>query len=211
MASRKSVGARYRLRLYDRTMARYRTLALLLAILQLVLWIMLINGMVSWPSTRGAPWLLAGGLVSAAYTMFAWIGPLTSYVQPRQNHIRVQTPIYRLNISYRRILNVRPVDFTKTFPPFQQPRRDRKTLRSFSGNTAVGIDMHAWPFRRWVLKLFLSRYNLAPDRPGLIFLTDDWIHLSNDISARIDDYRTDRIERPKSTGFSAADILNHDS
>jgi hypothetical protein len=71
--------------------------------------------------------------------------------------------------------------------------------------------MHAWPFRRWVLKLFLSRYNLAPERPGFIFLADDWIELSNAISAQIDDYRSDQIQRPKSPGFSAADILNHDS
>jgi hypothetical protein len=191
-------------------MARYRRLALLLAILLLVLWIMLLNDMVSWPAPRNAPWVLAGGLVSAAYAFFAWIGPLTSYVQPRQNHVRVQTPIYRLNISYRRISSVRPVDFTKTFPPNLQPHRDRRVLRSFSGSTAVGIDMHAWPFRRWVLKLFLSRYNLAPDRPGLIFLADDWIQLSNDISAKVDDFRTDQIERPKSPGFSAADILNHE-
>jgi hypothetical protein len=62
-----------------------------------------------------------------------------------------------------------------------------------------------------VLKLFLSRYNLAPDRPGLIFLADDWIQLSNDISAMIDDHRSDQTQRPKSPGFSAADILNHES
>ncbi|MGD8850188.1 MAG: hypothetical protein PVF18_10720 [Anaerolineales bacterium] len=211
MLKGKQVGRRFHLRLYDRMMARYRKLALLLAILFLALWIMLRNDMVSWPSAQNAPWILAGGLVSAAYTLFAWIGPLTSYVQPRQNHVRVQTPIYRLNISYRRIVGVRPVDFTKTFPPNQQPRRDRKVLRTFSGQTAVGIDMHAWPFRRWVLKLFLSRYNLAPERPGFIFLADDWIELSNAISAQIDDYRSDQIQRPKSPGFSAADILNHDS
>ncbi len=211
MAKSKNIGRRYRLRLYDRMMARYRTAALLLGILLLALWIMLRSEIVTWPAESNAPWTLAGGLVSAAYAFFAWIGPLTSYVQPRRDHVRIQTPIYRLNISYRRIHSVRPVDFTKTFPPNLQPRRDRKVLRTFSGNTAVGIDLHAWPFKRWVLKLFLSRYNLAPDRPGLIFLADDWIHLSNAITARIDDNRTDQIERPKSPGFSAADILNKDS
>lgn len=208
MSKRADIGGRFRLRLYERMMARYRTSALLLGILLLALWTMLHFEIVTWPSASNAPWVLAGGLVSAAYAFFAWVGPLTSYVQPRVNHLRIQTPIYRLNISYRRIHSVRPVDFTKTFQPNRQPRRDRKVLRAFSGNTAVGIDLHAWPFKRRVLQLFLSRYNLAPDRPGLIFLADDWIHLSNEISARIDDNRTDHIERPKSPGFSAADILN---
>ena len=211
MADTRKTGARYRLQLYDRMMSRYRIPALLLAILLLALWVMLRNQLVSWPAAGSAAWALAGGLVSAAYGLFAWFGPLTSYVQPRQDHVRIQTPIYRLNISYRRISNVRPVDFTKTFPPNLQPRRDRKVLRRFSGKTAVGIDMYAWPFRRWVLKLFLSRYNLAPDRPGLIFLAEDWIQLSNDISAKIEIYRSDKFERPKSRGFSAADILNPDS
>lgn len=208
MANQKSVGRRYRLRLYQGMMARYRNPALLLAILLLALWIMLRNGWVSWPSASSAPWALAGGLVSAAYAVFAWVGPLTSYVQPRHNHVRIQTPIYRLNVSYRRLVNVRPVDFTKTFPPNLQPRRDRKVLRQFSGRTAVGIDMHAWPFRRWVLKLFLSRYNLAPDRPGLIFLADDWIQLSNQLTAHVDAHRTSQIERPGTPGISVADILN---
>lgn len=192
-------------------MARYRLPALLLAILLLALWISLRAGIVKWPDQSEAPWVLAGGLVSAAYTFFAWIGPLTSYVQPRNDHLRVQTPIYRLNISYRRVDGVRPVDFTKTFPPKLQPRRDRKVLRAFSGSTAVGIDLRSWPLRRWILRLFLSRYNLAPDRPGLIFLARDRIQVSNQITARIDNYRTGRIERPGSSGFSAADILNDDS
>lgn len=197
--------------MYDRMMGRYRKSALLLGILLLVLWILLRNELISWPPASVAPLVLGGGLVSAAYGFFAWFGPLTSYIQARKDHVRIQTPIYRLNISYRRILNVRPVDFTKTFAPYLQPRRDRKVLRSFSGNTAVGIDMRAWPVKRWVLKLFLSRYNLAPDRPSFIFLAHDWIQLSNQLSARIDDYRTDQIERPKTPGISAADILNHDS
>jgi hypothetical protein len=211
LARQKTAGRRLRLRLYDRMMDRYRKPALLLAILFLTLWILLRNELISWPTARTSPWVLAGGLVSAAYGFFAWFGPLTSYVQPRQNHVRIQTPIYRLIISYRRIANIRPVDFTKTFPPKHQPRRDRKVLRGFSGNTAVGMDLYAWPMKRWILKLFLSNYNLAPDRPGLIFLADDWIQLSNQLTAKIDAYRTDQIERPKSPGFSAADILNHES
>lgn len=211
MSESKDHGRRFHLRLYERMMARYRKHAILLAILLLALWVMLRNDMISWPSSRHAPWVLAGGLVSAAYAFFAWIGPLTSYVQPRRKHLRIQTPIYRLNISFRRISNVRPVDFTKTFPPQHQPRRDRKVLRSFSGSTAVGIDLRAWPLRRWILKLFLSRYNLAPDRPGLIFLAEDWIELSNEIAAKIEVYRMDQIERRKTPGFSAGDILNADS
>ncbi len=211
MPEPKNSGSRFRLRLYDRMMSRYRRPALVLGILLLALWIMLLTDIVSWPSRENAPWLLAGGLVSAAYAFFAWIGPLTSYVQARHDHLRVQTPIYRLNISYRRVHSVRPVDFTKTFPPNLQPRRDRKVLRAFSGSTAVGIDLRAWPLRRWILRLFLSRYNLAPDRPGLIFLAQDWIQLSNEIAAQIDEHRTDKIERRKSPGFSAADILRDDS
>jgi hypothetical protein len=207
----RNQGRRFQLQLYERMMARYRRPAVLLAILLLTLWVMLRNEMIAWPPARHAPWVLAGGLVSAAYAFFAWIGPMTSYVQPRQEHLRIQTPIYRLNISFRRITSVRPVNFTKTFPPRQQPRRDRKVLLGFSGSTAVGIDMRAWPLRRWVLKLFLSRYNLAPDRPGLIFLAEDWIELSNAIAAKIEGYRSDQIEHRKPSGFSVGDILNPDS
>lgn len=206
MAQRR-VGRRHRLLLYGHVMSRYRRRALLLALLLLGLWYPVSLGLLWWPRPPADAWLLAGGAVAAAAWLFTWLGPRLAYVQPRQDHLRLQTPIYRLKISYRRIQNVRPVHLARTFPPERVPRSHRRLLEPFYGATALGVDLHGYPLPPLLLRLFLHPLFLAPDRTGLVLIVADWMALSQDLASRLDAWRTARTERGQAPISDAARIL----
>lgn len=201
---------RYHLLLYRRILNRYRPPALMLAALLLGLWFAVSRSMLPWPRPPADGWLLSGGLVSLAFWLFARFAPRWAYVQPRSDHLRVQTPIYRLKISYRRIENTRPIDFAKMFPPSQLRRREQELLKPYFGATAVDVDLRSWPIQPRILRVFLNPYFLSADQPGLVLLVEDWMALSNQLSSRIGVYRGSKREVRRGPGIGVADILRED-
>jgi hypothetical protein len=208
--SDQQIGDRFRLLLYERMIIRYRQPALTLTLLFWVLWYLVRKNILEWPPPPTAPWLMAGGLVTLIFWLFTLIAPRMAYAQPFQDHLRLQTPIYRLKISYRRIHNTRPIDFGRTFPPSTVRRSDRWLLKPFFGATALGVDVTDWPLSPGVLKLFFNRYFLAPDQPSFVILVRDWMGLSNQLSTLMNTWRGTSRERPRGPGIGVADILKED-
>ena len=206
----KDTGDRFPLLLYRRAATRHRRTALALAVMLLGLWLLVSRGLTTWPRPPADAWLLAGGFVSLAYWLFTLLGPGLAYVQPRQDHLRLQTPIYRLKISYRRLRATRPVDLARTYPPSSLPSADRSLLAPFFGRTALGIDLDELPLPRGLLRLFLSRFFFAPDQIGLLVIVDDWMALSQQLGVRVDSWRQARQERPRRQGPHAGHLLEKD-
>jgi hypothetical protein len=144
-------GDRFPLLLYNYAVSRYRRPAMLLALLLLGLWYPVSRDLLPWPKPPGDSWLLAGGVVSPAFWFFAWAGPRLAYVQPRENHLRLQTPIYRLKVSYRRILNTRAIELVKAVPPARLSAGSRRLLAPFYDRTALGIDLDGYPLHPWLM------------------------------------------------------------
>ena len=209
--STQDVGDRFRLLLYERRLSRYRQPAITLAVLLLGLWYPVSINYLDWPSPATAPWLMTGGLISLAFWLFTLLGPRLAYAQPREDHLRLQTPFYRLKISYRRIHNTRPIDFAKMFPPPMVRRRDRWLLRPFFGATALGIDVQGWPLSPTVLRIFFNRFFFAVDQPSFVLLVENWMALSNQLSSHMDAWEGTHRERPRGPGFDASDILRGDT
>ena len=209
--STQDAGDRFRLLLYQRWLSRYRQPTITLAVLLLGLWYPVSKNYLYWPPPTAAPWLMAGGLVSLAFWLFTLLGSRLAYAQPCEDHLRLQTPIYRLNVSYRRIHNTRPINFAKMFPPPTVRRVNRWLLRPFFGATALGIDVQGWPLSPTVLRLFFNRFFFAVDQPSFVLLVEDWMALSNQLSSRIDAWRGTHRERPHGPGIDAADILREDT
>jgi hypothetical protein len=208
--SDQPTGDRFRLLLYERRIKRFRQPALTLTLLLWVLWYLVKENYLEWPPPPNAPWLMAGGLVASIFWLFTLIAPRMAYAQPHADHLRLQTPIYRLKISYRRIHNTRPIDFAKTFPPSRVRRSDRWLLQPFFGATALGVDVTDWPLKPSVLRLFFNRYFFAPDQPSFVLLVQDWMALSNQLSSKMDAWRGKDRERPRGPGIDVADILRED-
>lgn len=202
-------GDRFPLLLYRAAVTRYRAPTFLLAALLLGLWLAVSLDRVAWPAPATGPWLFAGGAVSALAWLYALLAPRWAYVQPRSDHLRLRTPIYRLNISYRRVLTTRPVRIAKAFPPSGLPRAQRKLLAPFLSHTALGVDLRGFPVAPTVLHLFLHPLFIAPDRTGLILIVGDWMALSEQISDRMESRRVEQQSRRRH--FSdAARILAED-
>lgn len=201
---------RFQLLLYERRISRYRRPTLLLAILLLGLWYPVSKNFFEWPPPPSAPGLLLSGVISLVFWVFTKLSSRLAYAQPREDHLRVQTPIYRLKISYRRIENTRPFDLAKVFPPSTLKRGERWLLKPFYGATALVIDMYDWPLRPAVLRLFFNKFFLAVDQPSFVLLVEDWMTLSNKLSSLMGEWRTSRQERSRRPGISAADILREE-
>ncbi len=178
-------GYRHPLVLYKVVISRFRRPAFILSLLLLGLWLPVSRSRLSWPAPSAAPWLFAGGAVAALFWGFTLIGPQFTHAQARSNHLRIRTPIYRLNVSYRRVESTHPVKLAKEFAPGTVARGHRKLIEPFIDHTALGVDLHEYPLHPLVLRLFLHPLFLAPDRTGLVLIVDDWMKLSAEISDRM--------------------------
>jgi len=207
--NRPRAGRRYPLRLYRHVVRLQYRVVMLLAIMLLGLWLLSTTPLVKWMPEGGERWLLAGGLVASAYWLFIAIGPLTAYVQPRSDHLRIQTPVYRLKISYQRIRSTRPIDVAHIIPPSGLSRAQRRELAPFLGETALGINLTDWPLPRWLLRLFFSKWMLANDQLGLVLFTENWMDLSQELGEAMN--RERGAGEPAAQGKRiAAEILDAD-
>lgn len=198
---------RFQLSLYRQILRRHRLPSFMLALLLFFLGALTWLQWVSWPKPPTARWLLGASLIAALYWLFTLLGPILAYVQPRPDRLRLHTPFYRLNVSYRRIRNTRPVDLAQAFPPETTPRGFRRTIRHFYGMTALGIDLSSWPLPRWLLAFLLGKMMLTPDRPGLILITRDWMTLSNQLETMMSEWGEGQRQREWHPGANVADIL----
>ncbi len=199
-------GDRFPLLLYYFAVSRYRRPSMLLALLLLGLWYPVNLDLLPWPRPPADAWLLAGGFVSLAFWLFALIGPRLAYVQPREDHLRLQTPIYRLKVSYRRVLNTRAVELAKLLPPSDLSSGKRRLLAPFYDRTAVGVDLEGYPLHPLLMRLFLHDLFFAPDRTGLVLIVADWMRLSNQLSDGLQAWRDSR--RHRTAPSDAAAILD---
>lgn len=204
----QSQAERYPLLLYRAVLARLRRPIGFLTVLLAGLWAVTMLEWVRWPLPRHGPWLFAGAIVAAACWLILTIGRRMAYVQPRRDHLRLQTPFLRLKVAYQRIDHTRPVQVAKVFPPTSLSAFEQRLMLPFMGMTVLAIDLHGLPLPAWLLRLFLQRRFLAPDRDGLVLITPDWMRLSEQISDHMEGHRSHE-EQAHSAAFSdAARILS---
>lgn len=176
-------GKRHLLLVPKRTMERLWkpcfTLGVLLAVLL-------------WQAKRGPlifiPQKAHGVLVAAMvfvllFAVFAAAARNMNYVQPRANHLRIITPFLRLKISYNRIRTSYPVEFSKTYPPDQMRWAQKRFLKPFFLKTALAVKLTQYPLPHKFLRLFLARQVFLPGQSGFLFLVEDWMSLSTEISS----------------------------
>jgi hypothetical protein len=124
---------------------------------------------------------------------YSYLAQRMAWVQCRAGHLRIQTPILPLAISYARIKAVRPSRMAQVFEPAKERPGRREWMSPYWGITVLVVELTKFPVdRRW-LRLWLNRYLFAPTVTGVVLLTEDWMTLSRQIT----DYRTDWENRRK--------------
>jgi hypothetical protein len=150
--------------------------------------------------------LFVGGLCLALFAV-TYGGRFVSYVQCRPDHLRIQTPIFRLAVSYQRIHTVRPVKFGQQYPADKQRWSQRRFLEPLLGLIGVAVTVQSYPISlRW-LRVWLNDYMFTRDAPGFLFLVDDWMSLSREIDVYRDRWRDRRARAARPTVISLNPFL----
>lgn len=201
MKSRKD-GRRHLLLLYKHTMDRLWLPTLILGLVMALVWWFASVGQVPALLPPRDMWVFMGALVVLAFTLFSLLARNMSYVQAREDHLRVATPFLRLKISYRRFISGHPEVMHEIFPPSKHTKSERRSISPFYSNTAVVIEINEYPLPPPIMRLFLSKFMFSPKITGFVFLVQDWIALSTEIDSLYGIWRDAQYaSKQKSSGF----------
>lgn len=181
---RRRSGERFRLITYERMWQRWAFPCILIIPASVALW--WFAPLLSITHVLYRALALVPALIAIILLVFTFLSRRTAWVQCRPNHLRIQTPIYPLIVSYGRIKEVLPKSFSQVFNPAKEKAARRSWLRPYWGQTALVVRVSKYPVRKAWLRLWFSAYLLSPDTPGFVFLVEDWMGLSR----QIDDFRT---------------------
>jgi hypothetical protein len=119
--------------------------------------------------------------VAILVLILTYLYRLRAYVRCRERDLLVQLPFYRLTIPYTQILKSRPAELYRLFPPGDQRGTQNTFLDPLFGLTVLVIEVSNWPASHRQLRLWLSKYMLSPDRPGVVLAVRDWIALDTEL------------------------------
>lgn len=207
--SKRRRQKRFRLLLYNRLMSRLRIPSFLIAASLIGLWYGITSQWIDWLTPNKTLLLLSSGLLFFGFWVLTLLSPILAYVQILDDHLRLQTPIYRLKVPYEHIRNTRPVEVQKMFPPSKLSSNQRSILRPYYGRTALAIDLQGLPPPSFLLRLFFHRFTFSPDTLGLVLLVDDWLGLSRQLTTKVDEWRMAQSAHPTRGASDAADIIRH--
>ena len=207
MAKRKRRSkTRHRLLVYDRLGRRLRTVPLVTALAGAGLYVL------SWLAASGKFqsgnqalltifWeqrvmllLLIGGSVGL-YVLAVLLG--RSYVEPRPKALRVRAGLIPLDISYRRIKQIRVMEFGYHYPLESLRPRERALVRPFIGYACTVVDLRSWPLDRRLLRWLWSKFLFGRDGESLLLLVEDALPLNQQIDSLLVQWQT----RAKQRGY----------
>jgi hypothetical protein len=146
---------------------------------------------------------LIGALAALALSVFTLVGPRLSYAQSRPTHLGVNTPLFRLAISYSRIRATRPVAF--------DPARVRWTqavlVRPCRGRTMLAVDLKRYPVSMRWLRLCLNEFILPAEFLDLQCLVADWMALSRDIEVYRGQWKTRDRDQARQDSLTSLTVL----
>lgn len=177
-------GRRYPLVIYTRMIDRWWPAILLLGLATMAL---------AWPFYQDLytritePWrwmTLAGvGAGTVLISLFMLLMRKSAFVQPFSDHLLLATPVFRLNISYRRIQRTTTATMATLFPPKSIRGMKRDILEPLAGMTAVVVELNAYPISRATLNFFLSSFFFKDKTPHFVLLVQNWMGLSTEIES----------------------------
>jgi len=177
-------GRRYPLVIYTRMIDRWWPAIFLLGLATMAL---------AWPFyqdqytrlTEPWRWMTMAGVGAGVIliSLFMLMMRKSAYVQPFSDHLLLATPIFRLNISYRRVQRTSTAVMATLFPPRSMHGMKRDIIEPLTGMTAVVIDLNAYPVSRSVLSIFLSSFFFKDKTPHLVLLVQNWMGFSTEIES----------------------------
>ena len=142
------------------------------------------------PIYRFIPWrwqLFAGiGVLAIFIGIFFLVIRQIAYIQAFPGYIKLVTPFMRLNISYKRLHKTTTTEMRLLFPPKSMSGWMRNIFVPLASQTAIILELKAYPIPPAILRMFLSRFFFKDKTPHFVILVKDWMGLSSEI----DSFRT---------------------
>ena len=179
MAAKRG-GRRYPLVVFTTMMSRWWTAVFALGLAMIVLaWAVRSWGFEQWR------WLVLGslGIFFALIGIGMWLIRKSAYVQPFSDHLRLVTPLLRLNISYKRFRRTASANMGSIFPPKSVAKSMYDIVAPLSKMTAIVIDVSAMPMSQTALRLFLSPLFFKDKSPHIVVLVEDWMRFSAEMDS----------------------------
>ncbi len=185
----KKSGKRFPLLMYERVMGRFWIPSLLLGLQLIALWWFAGDGIVRdlYPPRDGI--ILGCGIFSLFFSAYTFFGRKMAYIRAYPSYFLISTPIFRLKTSYRRVVDMRPMDFIKLFPPEAVSGATRDVLEPFYPLTVLVITLNRYPMPLSILKLFLPPQMFYPQQSGFIIVVPDWMSVSTELDSFLGNYR----------------------
>ncbi len=130
-------------------------------------------------------WMTLAGLGAAVIVISFVMLALrkSAYVQPFSDHLRLVTPLFRLNISYRRVQRTTTATMHALFPPRSLSGNKRDILEPLGNLTAVVVELNSFPVPPATLRLFLSPFFFKDKTPHLVLLVQNWMGFSTELES----------------------------
>jgi hypothetical protein len=159
-------------------------------------------------AVSGDVWLLfrVGAVIAVfglARFLLTWAISRTAYVQCTPRNVKIQTPFTPVVFSYKRIAGSRPTNLRDVFSPEKQKGAHRKMLEEVWGQTVIVVDLKGYPMSKSFLQTVMGPYLLTPKGTGFVFLVQDWMGLSRQLSDYQEQWRarTSKSVPPARRGF----------
>lgn len=173
-------GRRYPLVVYTHMIDRWWPAILVLGIALLGLaWALYSWGFEQWR------WLTCGsiGAFNVFVGLFLILVRKAAYVQPFSDHLKLATPLLRVNISYKRFQRTTSANMGSLFPPKSVTKWQADIIQPLAKMTAIVISLSAFPMSQSSLRLFLSPLFFKDKTPHFVILVNDWMKLSTEIES----------------------------
>lgn len=186
-------GKKHRLLIYERVHRQRRLLYLFVALLFAGLFALpyVVDAETVkklWPAEID-PFLLALSVVAFLFFLQKLVAPRLVYVQCTPGTIRIQTPLFPIVISYRRLIGTRPNQWGKLFTEEKMNRSRRRVLDGIQGEGVIVLDLKGWPAPTGWLRLWIPDVMFSPDGIGLVLWVKDWMALNRELSDFKDRWR----------------------
>jgi len=161
-----------------------------------------------WDRIPGGLWaptydwlLLVIGAIIFLIGLFRWVASEIPYVQCTDRNLKIQTPLYPIVISYKRVKETRPNTLFHVFGNVRLSRAERNLILTdkTGGQTAIVVEMTSWPMSLSVMKFWMSRLMFTSDNRGLVLWVEDWMTLNRELSDFKDRWRDRQMSRDEGT------------
>jgi hypothetical protein len=190
--ARKSRGEKFPLLIYRRWAKMLRLPGLLIAVSAGVVWWFAPD----YPLLADNQWaLIALGVIGALIFFYSLYARQAAYVQCLPRYVKIRTPFMSVAVSYRRIRQVRPVEFHTQLPLSDLKSTQRRLLQPFLPQTIILLELNRFPTSERRLRTWVPWFMFAADVRGFLLVVDSWMDLSRQISVFADRWITDRQAR----------------